>query len=119
MAHDSSGTCIGWMSQRFAKFVPPLIVEAFAAREAISLTLRAGWEKVILEGDCESLFHLLRTNVDDNSASGPVVNEIRFLCSRISCAFSIVKRTGNCVAHILLDSQVCEWKAHLHHRLFL
>ncbi|KAK4422754.1 hypothetical protein Salat_1857900 [Sesamum alatum] len=40
VARDNSGNCVAWVSQRLARPASAFIVEALAAREAISLALR-------------------------------------------------------------------------------
>ncbi|KAK4426964.1 hypothetical protein Salat_1465200 [Sesamum alatum] len=80
------------MSHGFSRSSSPLIAEALAAQEAIDLALRSR--------DCEALSHLLLSHEDNHSTTGPLINEIRSLCSQINCVFPIVRRTGN-VGHIL------------------
>ncbi|KAK4413712.1 hypothetical protein Salat_2784000 [Sesamum alatum] len=101
VARDSFGNCIPWISHRLSRPASPLIAEALAAREAISLALSLGLNRVIMEGDYITLLHLLRSTGDDNFVFGPLVNEIPKLCSHINCVFSFVRRSGNTVAHEL------------------
>ncbi|KAK4381807.1 hypothetical protein Sango_2932400 [Sesamum angolense] len=113
------GACLDWISHRIFCPAAPLIAEVLAAREAISFALKSNWGKVILEGDCADLFHLLNCSAADFSFSGPLVNDIHFLCSSLDCVFSLVRRTENSVDHCLQETQALVRKALCYYRTLL
>ncbi|KAL0460018.1 UNVERIFIED_CONTAM: hypothetical protein Slati_0629000 [Sesamum latifolium] len=78
------------------------LAEALAARDAIQLALRRGWLSAHFEGDCSSLIHKLHARVTDCSPVGQIVFDILSFASLLhSCSFSLVRRSGNAVAHCL------------------
>ncbi|KAL0449808.1 UNVERIFIED_CONTAM: putative mitochondrial protein [Sesamum latifolium] len=102
IAQDSDGVCIGWRSVRMKGLRAPEMVEATAAREAILLAERFGWRRITLEGDCANLYFKLVSCLPDCSALGIITRDIKSLASAFdSCSFSLVRRTGNQVAHRL------------------
>ncbi|KAL0316167.1 UNVERIFIED_CONTAM: putative mitochondrial protein [Sesamum radiatum] len=84
---------------RLARSASPEVAEAVAAREAACLAIRFGWRYVIIEGDCEPLVLKLQSSSFDFSCTSPIVHDIKSLVSNLSCGFSLVRRTGNRVAH--------------------
>ncbi|KAL0360571.1 UNVERIFIED_CONTAM: hypothetical protein Sradi_3741600 [Sesamum radiatum] len=102
VARDSTGECVWWKTVCKQGLVEPEMVEAFAAREAILLALRLGWPRVILEGDCANLHLKLVSRLPDCSALGPIIRDIKYLVSSfVACSFSLIRRSGNKVAHCL------------------
>ncbi|KAL0437158.1 UNVERIFIED_CONTAM: hypothetical protein Sradi_0423700 [Sesamum radiatum] len=102
VARDSAVSCLVWLSRRLPKCLPPELVEAMAAREALSIAQRLHWRRIILEGDCLSLIQKLQSGREDHSASGPITSDIFQLLSLFnSASYSFVRRSGNSVAHSL------------------
>ncbi|KAL0297690.1 UNVERIFIED_CONTAM: hypothetical protein Sradi_6821100 [Sesamum radiatum] len=99
VARSDSGQCLAWASCRLARSASPEVAEAVAAREAACLAFRFGWRYVIIEGDCEPLVLKLQSSSFDFSCTSPIVHDIKSLISNLSCCFSLVRRTGNRVAH--------------------
>ncbi|KAL0285024.1 UNVERIFIED_CONTAM: hypothetical protein Sangu_2796900 [Sesamum angustifolium] len=102
IARDANGTCVGWRTIREKRQMEPEPVEALAAHEAVSLARRMGWRKIILEGDCANLHLKLSSPQEDCSTIGTIVRDIKFYATDYEdCVFSLVRRTGNRVAHSL------------------
>ncbi|KAK4426685.1 hypothetical protein Salat_1437200 [Sesamum alatum] len=102
VARDCTGACVGWTTMKQAKQATPELVEALAARAAISFALSSGWRKITLEGDCSNLYYKLSSPLADCSVVGTVVRDIKQLgLSFSSCTFSLVRRAGNTIAHLL------------------
>ncbi|KAL0435443.1 UNVERIFIED_CONTAM: putative mitochondrial protein [Sesamum radiatum] len=102
VARDSAGACVWWQSVQKQGIFPPEVVEAFAAREAILLARRFGWRRIILEGDCAALYSKLISSSPDCSALGSIVRDVKCVASFFDyCLFSLVRRSGNQVAHCL------------------
>ncbi|KAL0303741.1 UNVERIFIED_CONTAM: hypothetical protein Sradi_6242200 [Sesamum radiatum] len=102
VAHDSAGSCLAWLSHGLPNCLSPELVEAKAAREALSMAQRLHWRRIILEGDCLPLLQKLKSLREDYSATGPITSDIFHILSVFNCvSFSFIKRSGNSVAHSL------------------
>ncbi|KAL0439589.1 UNVERIFIED_CONTAM: hypothetical protein Slati_2441900 [Sesamum latifolium] len=102
IARDSGGHCLAWSALRLHHSLSPEVAEAWAARIAIQLAHRFGWTNIILEGDCASVHSHLSSPGACSSAISPIVFDIISLSTSFnSCVFSLVRRTGNTVAHSL------------------
>ncbi|KAL0410940.1 UNVERIFIED_CONTAM: putative mitochondrial protein [Sesamum latifolium] len=101
IARDSNGTCLAWFSHRFARAASPEFAEAIAAREAVKFAIRLGFHNCLIEGDCESIFLKLQAADIDLSPIGSIISEIKILATHLNCSFSIIRRTGNQIAHLL------------------
>ncbi|KAL0361271.1 UNVERIFIED_CONTAM: hypothetical protein Sradi_3811600 [Sesamum radiatum] len=102
IARDSNGHCLAWSSVRLHRCVLPEVDEAWAARIAIQLAHLFGWTDIVLESDCASLHSQLISSTTLSSYIGPIVFDILSLATSFnSCHFSLVRRTGNSVAHSL------------------
>ncbi|KAL0401117.1 UNVERIFIED_CONTAM: hypothetical protein Slati_4141600 [Sesamum latifolium] len=49
VARDSAGSCLAWLSRRLPNCLSPELVEAMAAREALSMAQRLHWRRIILK----------------------------------------------------------------------
>ncbi|KAL0408431.1 UNVERIFIED_CONTAM: putative mitochondrial protein [Sesamum radiatum] len=102
VARNSSGSVLAWTSRKYHRHVDGEIAEALAAREAVDLTLRYGWNRVWIEGDCLSLINKINSSKTDNSYTNPLVQDIKRTSSFCSIlAFSYVSRSYNTIAHKL------------------
>ncbi|KAL0355952.1 UNVERIFIED_CONTAM: putative mitochondrial protein [Sesamum radiatum] len=102
IARNSDGVSVGRKSARRKGLPAPEMVEATAAREAILLAGRFGWRRIVLEGDCANLYFKLVSYQLDCSALGIITRDVKSLASAFdSCSFSLVRRSGNQVAHRL------------------
>ncbi|KAL0306177.1 UNVERIFIED_CONTAM: putative mitochondrial protein [Sesamum radiatum] len=105
VARDECGTCVGWAAIRVPMRSSGELAEALAAREAVQLALRRGWQYVIVEGDCSSLISKLLSSLKDLSPSGPInVDIIKLVSNFRSCSFQLINCTCNLVAHRLAKS---------------
>lgn len=78
------------------------VAEAFAARQAMQVSLDGGMNRLIMESDCLKLISHLKRGVIESSSFGFLVADILDLskqCLFFSCQH--VKRVGNQVAHKL------------------
>ncbi|KAL0410641.1 UNVERIFIED_CONTAM: hypothetical protein Slati_3653800 [Sesamum latifolium] len=102
IARDSRGHCVGWKSVRQRRVADAELVEAFAAREAISFAHPFQWPRIILEGDCSNIIVKLSAPGLDSSSVGPILRDVKFIAADFNrCYFSHIRRTGNRVAHYL------------------
>ncbi|KAL0355669.1 UNVERIFIED_CONTAM: hypothetical protein Sradi_4013800 [Sesamum radiatum] len=107
VARDSNGSCIGWLSKRFCFNATPEIIETIAAREAVLLGIRRGWQKIVLEGDCSNLFYKLRKQKVDHSLTGSIISDINSCVPLMEVfSLSLIRRTANKVAHALARAAV-------------
>ena len=84
--------------------LPPSIieVETLAARRALEFALELGFERIILEGDSESLDKVLKTECSNFTMYRHLVQDILFLSTHLSeFKTSLVRRQGNNLAHSL------------------
>ncbi|KAJ8437490.1 hypothetical protein Cgig2_007467 [Carnegiea gigantea] len=93
------------------EFTEPLVEEALACLLGMRCAMGAGFDNIIVEGDCQSLIQSLgRKRVEDTFA-GFIVKDILSLASCFGFrSWSFVKRGGNRVAYEL---------AHLHRFVFV
>ncbi|KAJ9130217.1 hypothetical protein P3X46_034910 [Hevea brasiliensis] len=56
---DNSGQPCGWSCKRYQAITDALTLEGLACREAILLATAKGFDKIILEGDCQVLINTL------------------------------------------------------------
>ncbi|KAL0447953.1 UNVERIFIED_CONTAM: putative mitochondrial protein [Sesamum latifolium] len=102
ITRDSNGHCLTWSSIRLHRRVLPEVAEAWAARIAIQLAHRFGWTDIVIESDCASLNSQLISSTTLSSCIGPIAFDILSLAAGFnSYYFSLVRRTGNLVAHSL------------------
>ncbi|KAG8379989.1 hypothetical protein BUALT_Bualt07G0147000 [Buddleja alternifolia] len=52
VARNSNGECLAWLMRFVPHIYDPETAEAMAAREAIDLARRHGWDHIVVEGDC-------------------------------------------------------------------
>ena len=77
-------------------------VEVLAARRALELALKLGFDNIIIEGDLEILFKALKNGCNSLAPYGHLTQDILFLSSHFSVFnLSLVRRLGNKVAHSL------------------
>ncbi|KAJ8439236.1 hypothetical protein Cgig2_030171 [Carnegiea gigantea] len=87
-------------------FIEPVVEEALACLLGMQCVLGAGFDNIVVEGDCQSLIQTLdRRRVQDTFA-GFIVKDILSLASSFGfCSWSFVKGGGNRVAHELAHLQ--------------
>ncbi|KAL0387422.1 UNVERIFIED_CONTAM: hypothetical protein Sradi_2624000 [Sesamum radiatum] len=98
VARDSTGVNLFWKLVQLLKKCPAVVVEVFAAREAIRLVVRQSWQQVILEGDCALLMEKLSAAYLNQSCIRLLVLDTKTLASQLeSVSFLFVPRLGNLV----------------------
>ncbi|XP_020552752.1 uncharacterized protein LOC105171849 [Sesamum indicum] len=78
IARDAAGLCLAWLSLRLNRGGSMELAEDLAAREAIRLARRYWWLRVILEGDCSTLLHMLSSPELDFSVTQMLGSFLRF-----------------------------------------
>ena len=95
---NSGGQIIGALSNKINLPATVDDVEALACRKAISFALELGVEKVVLEGDSETIIQALNADSNYVNTFGHIIEDIRALALNfVSFCFSRVKRQGNAV----------------------
>ena len=82
--------------------LPPSVVEieTLAARRALEFVLELGFERIILEGDSETLYKALKTKCNSFTPYGHLVQDILFLSEHFSdFKITLVLRQGNNLSH--------------------
>ena len=92
---NSGGQVIGTLSDRINLPATVDDVEALACRKAISFALELGVEKVVLEGDFETIIHALNANSNCVSTFGHIIEDIRALALNF-VSFCFSNKTGEC-----------------------
>ena len=78
-------------------------MEATAAIRAIALSLELGFDKIILEGDCETVIKALTDPSPSLASYGLLIKEAQQLATQPNgVSFQHVGREGNKVAHNLV-----------------
>ncbi|KAL0449471.1 UNVERIFIED_CONTAM: hypothetical protein Slati_1503500 [Sesamum latifolium] len=99
VARDSDGFVLAWFSRKFQRQVDGEIAEALAAREAVDLVLRHGWNSVLIEGDCLGLINKINISEPDHSYTNSLVHDIKVAASLCSdLAFIHTSRNNNTIA---------------------
>ncbi|KAL0405607.1 UNVERIFIED_CONTAM: hypothetical protein Slati_3874600 [Sesamum latifolium] len=107
VARDSDGHYLAWSAIRLHRSLSPEVAEAWAARIESQLAHRFGWTNIVLEGDCASVYSHLSSPGAYSSTISPVIFDIISLSSSFSsCVFSLVRRSGNTLAHSLAQHAV-------------
>ena len=102
MVRNSDGLVMASLAQQIP--LPPSVieVETLAARRALEFALELGFERIILEGDSESLDKALKMECRNFTTYGHLVQDILFLSTHLSeFKTSLVRRQGNNLAHSL------------------
>ncbi|KAM7472433.1 hypothetical protein LguiA_010616 [Lonicera macranthoides] len=80
----------------------PLLAEALSIREALSWLKGIYLEKVIIESDSLNIVQRLKSQDEDFSRVGLIINDCKSLVKGFNqCVFSFVRRSANSVAHSL------------------
>lgn len=76
--------------------------EALSCFEGVKLAMSIGIGNLVIETDNTTLFRLLSGTQADSTYCGAIASNIsRLIRTSISCRFSLIRRTGNCLAHHL------------------
>ena len=82
------------------------LVEALAARRAISFAKELSIHQMVIEGDSLRVIQAINGTRPVQTMYGHVIDDIRFLSSSISCSFLHVRHKGNRLAHALARQAV-------------
>ena len=99
---NSDGLLMASLAQQVP--LPPSVigVETLAARRALEFALELGFDRIILEGDSESLNKALKTECSSFTPYGHLVQDILFLSTHLpDFKISLVRRQGNNLVHSL------------------
>ncbi|KAL0318237.1 UNVERIFIED_CONTAM: hypothetical protein Scaly_2851500 [Sesamum calycinum] len=107
VTRDAWGTCVGWAAIHVPRRSSGELAEALAAREAVRLALRRGWQYVIVEGDCSSLISKLLSPSRDLSLTGPITVDILKLAkSALGFAEGVSDIPASMASFVALDAIV-------------
>ena len=99
---DYGGNIIAALSQKIKLPQTIELVEALAAKRAVTLAAELSIHKVMVERDCMRVVQALKDHGKCLTMFGHVIEETRRLGSRLEmCSFHDVKREGNRLAHSL------------------
>ena len=100
---DERGSVLASLSQNIPQVCKPLDIETLAASRALKFATELGFNKVVLEGDCEVLMKALKGGDQFLSTVGLVMDDIRYDANLFyQLCYSHVRREGNKVAHSLI-----------------
>ena len=114
IVRDSEGFVLTAVTWNIKALPDATIAEALGFRLTIQFSYDMGFRNIIMQGDSLNVVKALKSQSDDNSYFGLVIND----CKSLSCLFSSslvshVRRVGNSVAHALakfaLDSIDSVW----------
>ncbi|XP_021685717.2 uncharacterized protein LOC110668706 [Hevea brasiliensis] len=103
LARDHRNQPCRWVCRRYLAITDPLTLESLAFREALLLAKAKGFEKVIIEGDCQVVIRLLNgESILTPLEIHDILNDVKMLsadCFEIS--FCYVNQSCNQAAHCL------------------
>ena len=100
---DERGSVLASLSQNIPQVCRPLDIETLAASRALKFATELGFNKVVLEGDCEVLMKALKGGDQFLSTVGLVMDDIRDDANLFyQLRYSHVRREVNKVAHSLV-----------------
>ena len=92
------------ISQNIPQVCRPLDIETLAASRALKFAAELGFNKVVLEGDCEVLIKALKGGDQFLSTVGLVMNDIHYDANIFyQLRYSHVRRVGNKIAYSLAN----------------
>ncbi|XP_075666899.1 uncharacterized protein LOC142636504 [Castanea sativa] len=99
---DERGSVLISLSQNIPQVCRPLDIETLAASKALKFAAELGFNKVVLEGDCEVLMKALKGGDQFLSTVGLVMDDIRYDANLFyQLRYSHVRRGGSKVAYSL------------------
>nr|XP_027118368.1 uncharacterized protein LOC113735569 [Coffea arabica] len=115
VVRDERGNFVTGTSHKISGIFSPEVIEAYAARTAISLLLQWKVPNIILEGDSLKIVNMLKLMESDDSAYGVLLDDI-FVRLQNFAAWEAnwVPRKANVPAHLLARnarsiSDICSW----------
>lgn len=102
IVRGTNGEFIAAIQDAFVGNFPPLIAEAVGLREVLSWIKERGFASVIIESDSKLLVDAIRSDGEDFTYFGTLVDDCKALLRAISrCSIHFVFRSANCVADSL------------------
>ena len=99
---DENGSMLTSLAQQLPQLYTPLITKAKAASKALQFAAELGFNRVILEGDCQVLIKALKEDGIFLCTDSLFIEDARFYARLFNeLRYSHVKREGNKVAHSL------------------
>ena len=99
---NERGLVLASLSQNIPQVCKPLDIETLASSRALKFAADLGFNKVVLEGDCEVLMKALKGGDQFLSTAGLLMDDIRYDANLFyQLHYSHVRREGNIVAHSL------------------
>ena len=115
VVRDERGNFVAGTSHKISGIFSPEVIEAYAARTAISLLLQWKVPNIILEGDSLKIVSMLKLMESDDSAYGVLLDDI-FVRLQNFAAWEAnwVPRKANVPAHLLARNarsilDICSW----------
>ena len=97
---DERGSILASLSQNIPQVCRPLDIETLATSRALKFAAELGFNKVVLEGDCEVLMKALKGGDQFLSTVGLVMDDIRDDANLFyQLRYSHIRRKGNKVAN--------------------
>ena len=105
---DSSGDVLASCAEKIDQSYKAEDTEAMAALKALTFTHELGFQNVVLEGDALSLIQQLKSQDQNLSPWGLLVDDVKEYGTKFRrVLYSHVKRNGNSVAHNLAKHAIC------------
>lgn len=102
-SRDHEGVLIKARTMRNDGWVNPVMAEALALKEALSLSDQQGWPKIVIESDCMVIIQAIRSKIAMVSQVGMIVEECHVLLNNENnIELLFIKRSVNMVAHSLV-----------------
>ena len=99
---DNNGAVLVSCSEKLTQAYKAEETETLAARKALMFAHELGFQRVILEGDALGLIQALKSQEQNLSPLGSLVEDVKLYSNHFQrVLYSHVKRNGNSVAHNL------------------
>ena len=99
---DNNGAVLASCSEKLSQAYKAEETKALAARKALMFAHELGFQRVILEGDALGLIQALKSQEQNLSPLGLLVEDVKVYSNHFQrVLYSHVKRNGNSVAHSL------------------
>ena len=105
---DNNGAVLVSCSEKLTQAYKAEETETLAARKALMFAHELGFQRVILEGDALGLIQALKSQEQNLSPLGSLVEDVKLYSNHFQrVLYSHVKRNGNSVAHNLAKHAIC------------
>ena len=116
---DEWGNFVAGTSHKFFGIFSPEVIEAYAAKTAISLLLQGKVPRIILEGDSLKIINMIKLMESDDLPYGVLLDGILISLQNFAAwEANWVPRQANMPAHLLARnarsiSDICSWSSSL------